>query len=69
MQIVIDVPDKYLLHSTPAELGQQLKLYTALLMFQFGQFSAGAACEFAGVDRYIFMATCKKHHISVMKIA
>lgn len=66
MQIVVEIPDKYLLQSNPTELGQQLKLYTALLMFQVGQLSAGAACEFAGVDRYTFLVACKKHHIEVI---
>jgi hypothetical protein len=31
---------------------QQIKLYLALLMFQSGQLSRCAACEFAGVDIY-----------------
>ncbi len=43
-----------------------LKLYTALLMFQSGQLSAGAACEFAEVDRYTFLAACQRHRINVI---
>ena len=35
-------------------------------MFQSGQVSAGGACEFAGVDRYQFLAECKKHNIPVV---
>lgn len=66
MQIVVDVPQQYLLDMTIAEMVQQLKLSTALLMFQSGQFSAGAACEFAGVDRYTFWAACKKYGIDVI---
>jgi len=37
MQIVIDVPDRYLLNVNTAEMARQLKLYTALVMFQSGQ--------------------------------
>ena len=44
----------------------QFKLYTALLMFQSGELSRGAACEFAGVNIYDFLAACKKHQISVI---
>ena len=66
MQIVIDVPDRYLLNVNTAEMARQLKLYTALVMFQSGQVSAGGACEFAGVDRYQFLAECKKHNIPVV---
>jgi predicted HTH domain antitoxin len=63
MQIVIDMPDRYLLNVNAEEMAKQVKLYTALVMFQSGQISAGAACELAGVDRYSFLAACKKHGI------
>jgi len=66
MQITINVPDQYLLNYTPYEIAKNLKLCTALLMFQTGQISAGAACEFAEVDRYTFMAACKLHNIAVI---
>jgi len=32
-------------------------------LFQSKQLSRGAACEFAGVDIYTFLAACKKHDI------
>jgi len=35
-------------------------------MFQSGQLSRGAACEFAGVDIYEFYAACKLYQISVI---
>ena len=66
MQIVIDMPDRYLLNVNAEEMAKQVKLYTALVMFQSGQISAGAACELAGVDRYSFLAACKKHSISAI---
>jgi predicted HTH domain antitoxin len=66
MQIVINVPDQYLIDTPAAEIAQRLKLNTALLMFQTGELSAGAACEFAEVDRYTFLAACKRHNIAVV---
>jgi predicted HTH domain antitoxin len=66
MEIVVNVPDEYLLNHTVVEMAGRLKLYTALLMFQSGQLSAGAACEFAGVDRYTFFTACKRHDIAVI---
>jgi predicted HTH domain antitoxin len=66
MQITISVPDEYVLNYTQQEMSRYLKLYTALLMFQSGQLSAGAACEFADIDRYSFSAACKEHHIPVI---
>ena len=40
----------------------------ALLLFQSEQLSRGAACEFAGIDIYTFLAACKKHHIPIVNI-
>jgi len=66
MQVVLNIPDEYFLHVTVLEMAKCLKLYTALIMFQSGQLSAGAACEFAEVDRYTFMTAGKKHRIQVI---
>jgi hypothetical protein len=35
-------------------------------LFQSGQLSRGAACEFAGVDIYTFLAACKQYHIGTI---
>ena len=66
MQVTIDIPDGYFVHQDRNLIGQQVKLYAALLMFQSKQFSRGAACEFAGVNLYTFMEACQKHRISIM---
>lgn len=66
MQVLLNVPDRYLLGITAEELAEQFKLSTALLMFQAGRLSVGAACEFADVDRYTFIAACKRHRIDVI---
>jgi len=63
MQITLDIPEQFSLEQTPLEIGANLKLYAALAMFQAGKLSAGAATELAGIDRYTFMMTCKKHGI------
>ncbi len=67
MQVIVNVPDQYFLDTTVGEFARRLKLYTALFMFQTGQLSAGAACEFADVDRYTFLAACTRHHIDVIR--
>ncbi|CAN5712597.1 MAG: UPF0175 family protein [Gemmatimonadetes bacterium] len=66
MEIALDVPERYLVGSTPAEFAARLKLYAALLLFQSGELSAGAACELAGVDRFVFLAECSRHQIDVI---
>ena len=66
MEVMVTIPDQYLLDIPVDEIEGQLKLSTALLMFQKGRLSAGAACEFAGIDRYTFLAACKQHNIHVI---
>ena len=51
MQLTIEFPDHCLPpKQDPKALAKKLKLYGAILLFQSGQLSRGAACEFAGVD-------------------
>lgn len=66
MQITLEIPDQYLNQQNQSQVVAQIKLYAALLMFQSGQLSRGAACEFADVDIYQFLQACKQHHISVI---
>ncbi len=66
MQVMVNVPDQYFLDLSVSELAGRLKLSTALLMFQTGQLSTGAACEFAGVDRYTFLEACQMYNIDVV---
>ena len=65
MQITLEIPDQYLNQQNQNQVVAQIKLYTALLMFQSGQLSRGAASEFANVDIYQFLQACKQHHISL----
>ncbi|WP_298611002.1 UPF0175 family protein [uncultured Thiothrix sp.] len=63
MQVTMDIPEQFALDKTRPEIISTLKLYAALALFQAGKLSAGAATELAGIDRYSFMAECKKHNI------
>ncbi len=66
MQIVLDVPDQYLLDDTPESLATRFKLMAALMLFRSRRLSAGAASQLAGVDRYTFIEACKEHAIPVV---
>lgn len=69
MQIVIDLPDRYLLDESAESAARRFRLYGALLMFRSGRISIGAACELADVDRYAFLAACKEHGIPAVSYA
>ena len=62
MQLILDVPEYFMIDRTTTELVNQIKLYASLTMYRSGQISAGGACEFAGVDRYDCLAACKKYN-------
>jgi predicted HTH domain antitoxin len=66
MQITVNVPEQYLIDTSPGKFGERMKLSTAVLMFQSGEISAGAASELAGVDRFAFAAECARHGIAVV---
>lgn len=66
MQVTLDIPEQFSLEQSQPEVGATLKLYAALAMFQVGKLSAGAATELAGINRYDFMAACKKHGIPMI---
>ena len=44
-----------------------MRTCTALMLFRTGKLSAGAACEFAGIDRYTFLQECAKRDIPVVR--
>ena len=69
MQITLNLPDHCLppMQDTKS-ISCKLKLYAAILFFQSGQMSRGAACEFADVDIYTFMAACKQHKVPISNI-
>jgi predicted HTH domain antitoxin len=66
MEIMLEVPDQYLVDQSPTELARRIKLYAALLMFQSEELSAGAAAELAEVDRFTFAVECQKHGIPLV---
>jgi predicted HTH domain antitoxin len=41
----------HMLNRTPEEIGRDLRLYAALMLFRLGKLSSGAAAEMAGVPR------------------
>lgn len=57
-----------MLNRTPEELGRDLRLYSALMFFQLGKLSAGAAAELAGVPKVIFLDLCGQYNIAVSQI-
>jgi predicted HTH domain antitoxin len=68
--LTIHVPHSVLtmLNRTPAELGRDLRLYAALMLFQLGKLSAGAAAEMAGMPKVMLLDLCGEYGIPVSQM-
>jgi len=64
MELIIDIPEKYVISQSPEKLAKLLKLNTAIDMYRNGQLSVRAAIEFIGkIDRYEFLYECQQRGI------
>lgn len=66
----IQIPPEVLakLNRTREELGRDLRLYGALMLFRLGKLSSGAAAAVAGVPRVMFLDLCAEYGIPVSSI-
>ena len=59
---------RQMLNRTPEEIGRDVRLYAALMLFSSGKLSSGAAAAMAGVPRVIFLDLCAEHDIPVSQL-
>lgn len=67
--ITLIMPEQiqHALNRTPTEMGRDVKLYAALMLFQLGKLSSGMAAQMAGVSRVEFLYLCGEYGISVFQ--
>lgn len=68
VKIVVPEEVQKQLNRTPEELGRDLRLYAALMMFRLGKLSSGAAAALAGIPRVMFLDLCAEYQIPVSQI-
>ena len=68
--LTIRLPDEIrkVLNRTPDEMGQDVRIYAALMLFRLGKLSSGAASLMAGIPRVMFLDLCAEHDIPVSQI-
>jgi predicted HTH domain antitoxin len=68
--VTIHFPDtlRQRLNRTPEEMGRDMRLYSALMLFRLGKLSSGAAAELAGIPRVMFLDLCADYDIPVSAI-
>ncbi len=57
-----------MLNRTSEEMSRDLRIYAALMLFQQGKLSSGAAAAMAGVPRVMFLDLCADYDIPVSQI-
>jgi len=48
-------------------MARDLKLYSALMLYQLGKISSGVAARMAGIPRVMFLELCGEYGISVFQ--
>jgi len=59
---------RQMLNRTPEEMGHDVRLYAALMLFRLEKLSSGAAAEMAGVPRVMFLDLCAEYDIPLSQI-
>jgi predicted HTH domain antitoxin len=69
-KLTVRVPTEVqrMLNRTPEEIGRDIRLYAALMLFRQGKLSSGAAAVMAGVPRVMFLDLCAEYDIPVSQI-
>lgn len=69
--LTIQLPDPIpvALNRTPQEIGRDMRLYSALMLFQLGKLSSGMAAQMAGVGRIHFLDLCNEYGIDNLQLS
>lgn len=65
MEVTISFSNKQFVAESPERVAAKIRLYAALGLYQTGELSIGAACELAGVNRYVFLDLMEREGVSL----
>ena len=68
-KLTVEIPEQVTirLNRTHSELSRDLKLYSALMLYQLGKVSSGLTSKMAGIPRVHFLELCGEYSISVFQ--
>jgi predicted HTH domain antitoxin len=69
LSVLVPTEIRRMLNRTPDEMERDIRLYAALMLFQQGKLSSGAAAAMAGVPRVMFLDLCADYGIPVSQIS
>lgn len=65
MEVTISLPTRQFVAEPPERVAAKIRLYAALGIYQAGELSIGAACERAGVNRYVFLDLMEREGVTL----
>lgn len=68
LTVRVPVEIQQMLNRTPEEMSRDVRLYAALMLFQLGKLSSGAAAAMAGIPRVLFLDICADYGIPVSQV-
>ena len=69
-KIVLEIPEEVLisLKETAAEFAQDMRMLTAVKLYQMGRLSSGRAAQLAGVSRVSFLQSLARYGASIFDL-
>lgn len=70
-QIALSIPEESLsaLKLTPEELSAEIRLVAAIKFYEIGKLSAGAAANFAGIPKVVFLSKLGDYGVNTFKLS
>jgi predicted HTH domain antitoxin len=69
-QVTVSLPEETLLalHLTPDERVQEVRLATAVKLYELGRLSSGAAANLAGLPRVVFLSKLADYGVATFRL-
>ncbi len=70
-QIAITIPEESLsaLKLTPEQLSAEIRLLAAIKFYEMGRLSSGAAANFAGIPKVVFLSKLGDYGVNTFKLS
>ena len=70
-EIVLRIPEEtaLLLHVSADEVGHKLQMAAAVKLYELGELSSGAAAQFAGVPRTVFLSRLADYNVDTFRLS